>query len=127
MTVENLSVIVAGYAIYMNVRELHGTFTLYCQQTKEHFIFLSESVNNSRLFYFRYDKKNYVTGRHSIFYDYAEHQQYHIVGISRNSFDVMNITTKEFANVKKDGEIYRIVDYKEKKAYDFELVKGEIE
>ena len=27
--------------------------------------------------------------------------------------------------VKKNGENYRIVDYKEKKAYDFELVKGE--
>lgn len=59
-----------------------------------------------------------------IFYDYAEHQQYHIVGISRNSFDVMNVTEREFANVKKDGEYYRILDYKEKKACDFELVKG---
>lgn len=125
MTVANLSVIVAGYAIYLNVRDLHGIFTLYCQQTKEHFVFLSESMTNSRLFYFRYDKKNYVAGRHTIFYDYAEHQQYHIVGISRNSFDIMNVTEREFANVKKDGEKYRIVDYKEKKAYDFELVKGE--
>lgn len=49
----------------------------------------------------------------------------HIVGISRNSFDIMNVTKREFANVKKNGENYRIVDYKEKKAYDFELVKGE--
>lgn len=39
MTVANLSVIVAGYAIYLNVRDLHGIFTLYCQQTKEHFVF----------------------------------------------------------------------------------------
>ena len=38
-----------------------------------------------------------------IFYDYADHQQYHIVGISRNSFDVMNVTEREFANVKKNG------------------------
>ena len=37
----------------------------------------------------------------------------------------MNVTEREFAYVKKDGEYYRIVDYKEKKAYDFELVKGE--
>ena len=125
MTVANLSVIVAGYALYLNVKDLHGIFTLYCQQTKEHFAFLSESMTNSRLFFFRYDKKNYVAGRHTIFYDYADHKQYHIVGISRNSFDVMNVTEREFANVKKDGENYRIVDYKEKKAYDFELIKGE--
>ena len=125
MTVANLSVIVAGYALYLNVKDLHGIFTLYCQQTKEHFVFLSESMTNSRLFYFRYDKKNYVAGRHIIFYDYADHKQYHIVGISRNSFDVMNVTEREFANIKKDGENYRIVDYKEKKAYDFELIKGE--
>lgn len=39
MTVANLSVIVAGYALYLNVKELHGIFTLYCQQTKEHFVF----------------------------------------------------------------------------------------
>lgn len=125
MTVANLSVIVAGYALYLNVKELNGIFTLYCQQTKEHFVFLSESMTNTRLFYFRYDKKNYVAGRHTIFYDYADHQQYHIVGISRNSFDIMNVTEREYANVKKNGENYRIVDYKEKKAYDFELVKGE--
>lgn len=31
MTVANLSVIVAGYAIYLNVRDLHGLFTLHCQ------------------------------------------------------------------------------------------------
>lgn len=85
MTVANLSVIVAGYALYLNVKDLHGIFTLYCQQTKEHFVFLSESMTDSRLFYFRYDKKNYVAGRHTIFYDYADHQQYHIVGISLNS------------------------------------------
>lgn len=87
-------------------------------------IFFVLIKTNSRLFYFRYDKKNYVAGRHTIFYDYADHQQYHIVGISRNSFDIMNVTEREFANVKKNGENYRIVDYKEKKAYDFELVKG---
>ncbi len=81
MTVANLSVIVAGYALYLNVKDLHGIFTLYCQQTKEHFVFLSESMTNSRLFL--------------------------------------------VPNVKKNGENYRIVDYKEKKAYDFELVKGE--
>lgn len=37
----------------------------------------------------------------------------------------MNVKEREFANVKKNGENYRIVDYKEKNAYDFELVKGE--
>lgn len=60
MTVANLSVIVADYAIYLNVKDLHGIFTLYCQQTKEHFFVLIKT--NSRLFYFRYDKKNYVLG-----------------------------------------------------------------
>lgn len=58
-------------------------------------------MTNSRLFFFRYDKKNYVAGRHTIFYDYADHQQYRIVGISRNSFDIMNVTEREVANVKK--------------------------
>ena len=82
-------------------------------------------MTNSRLFYFWYDKKNYVAGWHTIFYDYADYQRYHIVGISRNSFDIMNVTEREFANVKKNDENYRIVDYKEKKAYDFEQVKGE--
>ena len=82
-------------------------------------------MTNSRLFYFWCDKKNYVAGWHTIFYDYADYQRYHIVGISRNSFDIMNVTEREFANVKKNGENYRIVDYKEKKAYDFEQVKGE--
>lgn len=62
MTIANLSVIVAGYAIYLNVRDLHGIFTLYCQQTKEYFVFLSESMTNSRLFYFRYDKKTLWLG-----------------------------------------------------------------
>lgn len=46
-----------------------------------------------------------MAGRHTIFYDYADHQQYRIVGISRNSFDIMNVTEREVANVKKNGEI----------------------
>lgn len=31
MTVANLSVIVAGYALYLNVKELHGIFTVSIQ------------------------------------------------------------------------------------------------
>lgn len=42
MAVANLSVIVADYAIYLNVKDLHGIFTLYCQLTKEHFFCLNQ-------------------------------------------------------------------------------------
>lgn len=122
MTRLNMSIIVAGYAIFYNIKELAGIFTLRCVQSKEYFRFLSESTNVRKMRIFCFDKRNYIIRNRSMFVDLGEQKLYQVVNVGMGIFDVLDINEKEMASVRKEGDIYKVIDYKQMNIFDFELV-----
>ena len=123
MTTSTMSIIAAGYVIYSNIQEMQGVFGLYCQQTKEYFQFMTDSESTIRMRMFCYEKKSYVIRNYTSFIDLGEQKQYQVVNVNNDAFDILDVKEKEYANVRKDEELYKVIDYKQGKTFDFELIK----
>ena len=125
MTTSTMSIIAAGYVIYSNIQEMQGVFGLYCQQTKEYFQFMTDSESTIRMRMFCYKTKSYVIRNYTSFIDLGEQKQYQVVNANNGTFDILDVNEKEYANVRKEGNLYKVLDYKQGKTFDFELIKME--
>ena len=125
MTTSTMSIIAAGYVIYSNIQEMQGVFGLYCQQTKEYFHFMSDSESTIRMRMFCYKTKSYVIRNYTSFIDLGEQKQYQVVNANNGTFDILDVNEKEYANVREEGNLYKVIDYKQGKTFDFELIKME--
>lgn len=123
MTTSTMSIIAAGYVIYSNIQEMQSVFGLYCQQTKEYFQFMTDSESTIRMRMFCYETKSYVIRNYTSFIDLGEQKQYQVVNANNGTFDILDVNEKEYANVRKDEELYKVIDYKQGKTFDFELIK----
>ena len=120
-----MSIIAAGYVIYSNIQEMQGVFGLYCQQTKESFQFMTDSESTIRMRMFCYKTKSYVIRNYTSFIDLGEQKQYQVVNANNGTFDILDVNEKEYANVRKEENLYKVIDYKQGKTFDFELIKME--
>ena len=125
MTTSTMSIIAAGYVIYSNIQEMQGVFGLYCQQTKEYFQFMTDSESTIRMRMFCYKTKSYVIRNYTSFFDLGEQKQYQVVNANNGTFDILDVNEKEYANVRKEENLYKVIDYKQGKTFDFELIKIE--
>ena len=59
------------------------------------------------------------------FIDLGEQKQYQVVNANNGTFDILDVNEKEYANVRKEENLYKVIDYKQGKTFDFELIKME--
>lgn len=98
---------------------------MYCQQTKEYFQFMTDSESTIRMRMFCYKTKSYVIRNYTSFIDLGEQKQYQVVNANNGTFDILDVNEKEYANVRKEENLYKVINYKQGKTFDFELIKME--
>lgn len=76
---------------------------------------------------FGFRQRNFIKlkDKYTSFIDLGEQKQYQVVNANNGTFDILDVNEKEYANVRKEENLYKVIDYKQGKTFDFELIKME--
>lgn len=123
MDTERLGKLAAYYADFRGDVNDGQTFGMYCEQERKVYYYYAENVGDLRFSIFSLKNKTVMMGHGTDLYDYGESCFFRVMDMENFACDIMDVTNQRMYSVRKQNDVFQVIDYYNRKEYDFLIIR----